>query len=84
MRKETTFNGINGKLGCGLLYYLSILLCSRLYPDHELHMLAGGLVCWALLPYAESFLRQMTRPIPRAMPKKRERLLIGSALVKPR
>jgi len=84
MRKEATFNGINGKLGCSLLYYLAILLWSRLYPAHELHVLAGGIACWVLLPYTEGFLRRMTRPIPRAMPKKGERLLIASAIVKPR
>ena len=82
MQKEAPLKGISGNLGSCLVYYLMILLLCRLYPTHLLHMLLSGILFWILLPYAERFLHRMIRPIRRALPKKKERSVIGSSLVR--
>jgi hypothetical protein len=82
MRKEGPFRGIGSNLGACFVWYLAVIFLGRLYPGHCVYLLAGGIVFWVALPYAELFWQRMTCPIPRAMPKKRERLLIASALVR--
>jgi len=82
MQKEAQFRGIGSNLGACFVWYLAVIFLSRLYTGHCVYLLAGGIVFWVMLPFAELFWQRMTRPIPRAMPKKRERLLIASALVR--
>lgn len=82
MRRGSNFKGISGNLGACCIYYLAILLLGRLYPWHLLPLLCGGIVLWTLMPYTELFLQRMTRPIRRAMPTRRERIVITSALVR--